>query len=260
MAWALGEPEFAARWFQEGIRRTAEYSGNANAADAAIYRAGLRASRDDLFAYWQSGAPVDADGLIAAMDAYRPTQLEEHPELEDHGLYWRYQGWFKYHVALKAFLAGDLDVAETVLESGQRDAAYAFPLDENGNRFVFEYLNQGAWSWYFIERAMEAESDGDYEAAYADYVAALAAYPDDVTDNTARTELVDALFKAGLLALEQELGEQTVHWYTVGVQRAKDYELDDRINVARESLQSVEAATETEAAVQEEILELLADE
>ncbi|MEJ2753365.1 MAG: hypothetical protein P8169_11925 [Chloroflexota bacterium] len=257
MAWASGEPDLAARWYQEGIRRTADYSANYG-NDEQIYQAGLRASRDDLFAYWQSGAAVDADDLIAAMDAYRSTQLDEFPALKDHALYWRYQGWFKYHVALKAFLAGDLDVAEVVLESGRQDAAYAFPLDENGNRFVFEYLNQGAWSWYFIERAMEAEQAGDREAAYADYAAAAAAYPDEVTDAVARKEMVDALFDAGLLAFEQGLGEETVQWYTLGVRRAEEYGLEDKIDSARDSLLTVEAANEVEATLQEEILELLA--
>ena len=259
MAWASGEPDLAARWYQEGIRRTADYFANGG-SNNQIYEAGLKASRDDLFAYWQSGVPVDADDLIVAMDAYRATQLEESPDLKEDRLYWRYQGWFKYHVALKAFLAGNLDVAETVLESGRQDADYAFPLDENGNRSVFEYLHQGAWSWYFIERAMELENAGDLEAAYADYMTALASYPDEVSDNTARMEMVDAAFDAGFLAFKHDLSEQAVHWYTLGVRRAKEFGLDDKVDGARDSLQSVEAANETEAALQEDILELLADE
>ena len=249
IAWALGEAEIAGRWYQEGIRRTALIPGT--------YFQGLYPARDDLFAYWQQGAPVDASALITEMLAYRPQQLQQHAKLREEKLYWRYQGWFKYHVALKAFLAGDPESASFVLESGKEDTVEAVRVDEAYNQNIYDYLRQGAWSLYYYERAKLAQEVEDYEAAYDDFVSALEAYPDSVTDPRTQGEMVTAMFEAGFAAYKLGDRDRAMHWYETGIKRAEEYGTEDPLSSPRETLQEDEPADEAAADLQADILELL---
>ncbi len=211
MATILEQFDAAGYWFNEGIRRTE--------ADSEQYRF-LRAVPEDLRRLWQVRGSTTTPALIDAMQNQLPEQLREHPELEQKGYYWRYRGWFKFHLGRVAFLERDEAGARWALDVAIPDGDKAYELNATeGSSQIQTYLKEGGWGWYYVLRARESEKDGDDQAALSDYEAAVRYYK-PVADNEALTEQRNAAFSAAEIAAKSNALDKAVVNYDIGSQLA----------------------------------------
>jgi tetratricopeptide (TPR) repeat protein len=243
IAVAVGEDATAGTWYNEGVRRSAANS----------HYPPIQDSRADLRDLW-AATGVNSDAILAQMQRSLPNQLRQHQELEENGLYWRFRAWFKYGLGLSAFRLGEEEAAASALRAAQVDAARAFELDNTGNAYVQTYLAESAWGWYHVERGDDYSSSGKFDAALADYEAAVALIV-PVANADARTEIAIAAFKAGQTALLLDEIDRAKTWYEQGLALKQKYQSEDFVlNNAISDLESLLQENPDIASVAEAIL------
>ena len=210
----MDKSNMAGQWFNEGIRRT---------ETGDEYNNILRATgKRDLRSLWQLAADLEraiSPEFVSAMDTNLPMLLEEYPETETNGNFWRYRGWFKYYIGSSVFRAGDESFAREILDSGQPDADRAAALGAAGADDIHTYLPEAAWGWYHIERGNDYYQAGELALALADYErAAELIQPQE--NNTARQETTQAAFLAGRTAVALADFDHALFWYEEGLTRA----------------------------------------
>ncbi|MGD8585278.1 MAG: hypothetical protein PVJ75_08010, partial [Chloroflexota bacterium] len=209
----MDDGQAAGQWFNEGIRRTKGTDFN------PILRQVGRYEMRDL---WQLASDLGrqiGDDFIAAMDAQLPALLEQYPELQDDGEFWRFRGWFKYYIGLAVFHAGDETFAREALDSGQPDATRAGELGAGGSYDIQTYLPESAWGWYHIERGDILYGDRDFESALEYYEKAAEFITPD-RNALAYEESTQAAFSAARTAVALADFDLALSWYEEGMTRA----------------------------------------
>jgi hypothetical protein len=244
IATALEDVSLAAEWYNEAVRRSAV---NVNYPP-------LRASRADLRDLWAL-IGVNSNRLLAQMQDQLPDQLDQHPDVEENGLYWRFRAWFKYGLGLSAFRLEEGTVARRALQSAQADADRAYELNPGGNAFVQTYLTESAWGWYHVVRGDDRYQAEEFEAALADYEAA-AELIEPVENGGARTDDTVAAFRAGLTSVRLADFERAADWYDEGVRLSQQYGEENLVALALNDLREL-VAGQPGLAHQEEVEVLL---
>lgn len=229
-AGVVSDPVTAAKWYNEGIKLSAL---NSNYPP-------LRDTRSDLRDLW-SITGVESGAVLTQMQRQLPSHLDAFPELQEHGLYWRFRAWFKYGAGLSAFRLGEENAARSALSSAQSDADRAFEIDSSGNAYVQSYLKEGAWGWYHVRRGDDFLAADELKQALADYEAAVRLIT-PVENDDVRNDIVTAAFKAGYVAILLPDAELSRAWYQQGVELMRKYGSEQ--SVLRDGIAALETLSD----------------
>jgi tetratricopeptide (TPR) repeat protein len=220
----------ASKWYNEAVRRS-QIGGRRT---VNLDNTGAKDLRD----LWTSH-PGTAAQLSTRLDLALVEQLQRYPDLARNVDYWRNRTWFRFYLARAAFLAGDESGARVLLDASIRDVETTKGVNKSEGYSSLDYIPEGAWGWYHVLRAREAEARGNHNAALADYEASWKHY-NPIHDDTVRVEKQDAAFHATKLAFSLGKVDRAKDWFNNGVGLGPLSEREDKdVREIREMLASL---------------------
>ncbi|MEZ4643239.1 MAG: tetratricopeptide repeat protein [Chloroflexota bacterium] len=233
-----------------GQALTAAKAGDWETAVSLYHEATLVAARKEDLGGVKTAAFALRDYVLAqprldVLTAYWPLLGDERAwetavsQLERPDLYWRYRAEFGFRFTLELFKQrpGDEASYETIYKQIIADIERAYQLNPEAHQTWRDFFVDGNLGWLYLRRADDYYAAADYAQALADYSEAAARIQPD-SDN-ARSDLADALFRAGLTALQLQNYRAAVRWYGEGLTLAQRYNLDDKISDAAAALETL---------------------
>ena len=190
---AVGDDAKSAEWYNHAIYRI-----HLDPNKFGVLRSHVR----QLEGLWLT-VEETGSGMVQELEKANGLILEAHPDLlenaGENGRYWRRRAWIFYDMAGTAFRAGDVETARLTLAEGQASADLSAEFEGIVGDDVSHYLLEGALPWFYIAAGNKLVDANQYADALEMYTTARGLYSADLTNQIAKEEQADVLFKVGLM-------------------------------------------------------------